>query len=117
MRTPAVRFPTHHDPAAPTAPAWVVAVLAAPGPAGVLHPYGVSPLPDPVRPVACCGTHLVDGVVVSWAYGYVAADDATPAVWFSARHGLHCRPAGVRRLTTTVWAAQLPGRWSRVQLA
>lgn len=98
--------------------AWVVTVLAGPGgPVRVLHPHGVSPLPDNVRPVALCGTHLVDGAAVSWAFGYVDADAATPAVWFLAARGLRARPAAVRRLTATVWAAQLPGRWSRVQVA
>jgi hypothetical protein len=98
--------------------AWVVTLLGDPsGRCRVLHPHGVSPLPDRHQPVALTGTHCVDGAVISWAFGYADPDTVAPTVWFVSHGGLRQRPALVRRLTATLWAAQLPGRWCRVRVA
>jgi hypothetical protein len=110
--------PPAPPPACPAADVtWVVALAGEGTRCRVLHPYGVSPPPEPARPVALTGTHRIDGRDVSWAFGYVAADAPTPVIAFLSHHGLRARPAAVRRLTATVWAAQLPGRWTHVRVA
>ena len=83
----------------------------------VVHPAGVTALtgqePDGV---VLAGSHRVADAVVTWAWGHVRADQPTPHVWFQSRWALLERPGWVRRLSATVWAAQVPGRWRHVRI-
>lgn len=102
-------------PLAAAAP-WVVTVLAdARGATWVGDPAGLTAYAQPARGrVSRAGSARAGGVVVTWAWGRLAADEPTPRVTF--RRGLGRRHGEVRRLSPTLWAAQAPGEWHRVRV-
>jgi len=100
-------------------PDLLVALLldAASGPPVILHPDGVTRLDCPrTDGVQLAGVSSEDGHDLSWAWGFVAAEVSDPWVRFQRWHGLSRRRVPVRRLSASVWTAQVPGRWSAVSL-
>lgn len=84
----------------------------------VCQPDGLTPLAPIIddRPVLVAhGSVTVAGAEFSWAWGVVRADQPTPRVRFWSR-GFRRHPALARRLSATVWAAELPGRWAHVSV-
>lgn len=83
----------------------------------VLDPDGLTWADDDAVPrLAHRGVERVGRETLTWAWGYVPASAPTPRVRFASWTGLRVHRAGTRRLSARLWAAQAPGRWSRVLL-